>query len=269
MAILRKMHKPRGASSKTAASRAVRLPKIAVMPAVNIFPLLLMAVVPVLAYGIYLVTDAVLSERVARVAITGDLEHVNQESIVEDLSPLLSDGFVLLDLDAMRERLMEKPWVYGARVERRWPNEVVVIITEQSAIARWGKDGFLNHRGEAFFPNGDLPKVAVESLPLLNGPAESAPVLMSSFQELSELLRAQGLILRELSIDARNNWTAVLNNQVVIVLGNDQVMEKMRRFLRAYQLALVKDFDRVERIDMRYSNGLAVAWREPQAEENS
>jgi len=50
---------------------------------------------------------------------------------------------------------------------------------------------------------------------------------------------------------------------VELLLGRDQIIEKMRRFTAIYQQALVQESDRIARIDLRYANGLAVAWREP------
>ncbi len=45
--------------------------------------------------------------------------------------------------------------------------------------------------------------------------------------------------------------------------------QKLRRFLWVYQRALAADFERVKRVDIRYVNGLAVAWNETeQANEN-
>jgi cell division septal protein FtsQ len=51
-----------------------------------------------------------------------------------------------------------------------------------------------------------------------------------------------------------------LNNRVSIVLGKDDVMGKMQRFVAAYDLGLIDKFIEVDRIDMRYSSGLAVLW---------
>ena len=50
---------------------------------------------------------------------------------------------------------------------------------------------------------------------------------------------------------------------VELLLGRDQIIEKMRRFTAIYQQELVQESDKIARIDLRYANGLAVAWREP------
>ena len=41
------------------------------------------------------------------------------------------------------------------------------------------------------------------------------------------------------------------------------VVEKMRRFAAIYERELIDQSANIARIDLRYANGLAVAWREP------
>lgn len=40
-------------------------------------------------------------------------------------------------------------------------------------------------------------------------------------------------------------------------------MEKMRRFISIYEKTLKDQIANIERVDLRYPNGLAVAWRAP------
>ena len=47
------------------------------------------------------------------------------------------------------------------------------------------------------------------------------------------------------------------------MFGRDQLVEKMRRFMRLYDQVLKAQMDNIARIDLRYPNGLAVAWRDP------
>jgi cell division protein FtsQ len=43
------------------------------------------------------------------------------------------------------------------------------------------------------------------------------------------------------------------------------VVEKMRRFVSVYEKALKEHNTNIARVDLRYPNGLAVAWREQPA----
>ncbi|MOA61078.1 Cell division protein FtsQ [compost metagenome] len=50
------------------------------------------------------------------------------------------------------------------------------------------------------------------------------------------------------------------------MLGRDHAVEQIRRFVTIYEKALKEQISKIARIDMRYPNGLAVAWRDPMPE---
>jgi cell division protein FtsQ len=185
------------------------------------------------------------------------------------VTPYLDAGFVLLDLDAIREKLIEQPWVYDIAVTRNWPDEVGITVIEQTAIARWDDNGFLNHRGSLFFPE-NIDDALFVDLPQLSGPEQSAIQVMNHYRELSGMLNEEGLSVYQVALGERGNWMVgvsdgVDENRIEMFLGASDVMLKMHRFVSVYQLALNKNFEQVSRIDMRYNNGLAVQWSKNRA----
>lgn len=244
----------RGASAKRAQpSRKAIVVRFA-------YPLLFSLLLIGAAGAIYSGGDTLLSKPVSRVAVTGQFRYVDRQQIAEQVQPLLQQGFVRLDLQAIREELKTRSWVFDVTVSRVWPDEISINVVEQQPIARWANIGYLNHRGKLFTPQ---TMQDIGGLPLLSGPKERTEQVMANFQQLGAALQQQGLTLRALSLDEQGSWTAVLDNQTQIILGSAQVMEKMRRFVKTYQAVLSQQFDRIERIDMRYHNGLSVAWRQP------
>lgn len=252
MLLLKKQRKRSGASStRPRPSRPkMRLP--------SLYPLALVAVVVIFIAACYQSLSWLAGLSIERVAITGEFRQVQREQLAEVVEPFLQDGFALVDLSEIQQRLEAVPWIYQVSVKRQWPDQLIIDVTEQTVIARWDKQGFINHRGEFF---AGTERVFIEGLPLLQGPVDKASEMMADYRDLGELLRQQGLVLSRLSMDERGNWSAVLNNGVTIVLGSDQVMEKIQRFVLTYQRVLAEKFEQVKRVDMRYSNGLAVAWR--------
>lgn len=217
--------------------------------------------------SIFVSVDYMLSQPVTRVIVNGEFHHVVKDSISDEVVPYLEDGFVMLDLDGIRQQLLSRPWIYEVNVSRKWPNEIAIIVTEQTPIARWGKTGFLNHRGDFFEPENPTQMKFERDLPLLSGPRGSTTKVMGHFSEWRRLLEQKKLNVYELSLEENGGWSVIiggyqLNNRVPVVLGSGDVMEKMRRFINIYNLVLLADFNRVDRIDMRYSNGLAIAWRD-------
>ncbi len=253
----KKKSKGRGASSKSPQLRPVFNGK-------KLIPLVALLLLSGAAMAVGMGMERLFAQPVTLVKVNGEFVHVDRQEVANQVEPFLDKGFVQLNLVAIREQLLKQPWIFDVSIERHWPNALEIIVIEQVAIASWGEKGFLNYRGELFEPD---KRVSIAGLPSLNGPEGAAIEVMNHFRELSELLSPQGLELKELTLDERGSWSLHLESNVVITLGKSEIMEKMKRFLQSYQMGLEKDFARIESIDMRYSNGFAVAWRKQQSKE--
>ena len=60
----------------------------------------------------------------------------------------------------------------------------------------------------------------------------------------------------------RGSWFLTTQDGIEVLLGRDDVVDKMQRFLTVDQLMLSERREQIARVDLRYSNGMAVAWRE-------
>ncbi|MEQ9464416.1 MAG: FtsQ-type POTRA domain-containing protein [Haliea sp.] len=198
---------------------------------------------------------------VERISVTGTLHRTQTEAVQEIVQPALVGGFLSADLDQVRAQLQALPWIYQVSVRRRWPNALEIQVQEQLPIARWGEGGFLNHEGEVFQSAGVDGE---QSLPRLEGPAGSTGQLILSYQQLGELLQPLGLELRELSLDERGHLRAVLAGGMELVLGNTEFGERLQRFATVYRKELAERVGEVQRVDLRYESGVAVAFREPE-----
>lgn len=204
--------------------------------------------------------DYVGSVPVSRVAVTGNLKHLDRQLLVARVQPLLAGaGFMTVDLEAIRASLLELPWVAEISIQRLWPDQLMISVTEQEAIARWGRDGLLNRRGEVFRPQ---PLGDAGALPALFGPDGMSGDVVARYAEMRALLAEQKLALASLGTDERGSWSAILQNGVVLRLGTGDVLKKVRRFLRIYRDELSQQLDNVAYIDLRYGNGLAVGWKQ-------
>ena len=202
----------------------------------------------------------VLEIPVQRVGVTGELEHTQAELVQDMVQPSLAGGFLRADLQHMREQLEGLPWIYRATVRRKWPNALEIHVVEQLPIARWGQDGFLNHEGEIFRSG---KSGAWESLPLLQGPEGTAKALMANYQRLVELLAPLGMAVEQLAVDERGQVEAVLAGGIQLVVGGDHFLERMHRFVAIYRTQLAARAGEVQRVDLRYESGIAVAFSEP------
>lgn len=199
-----------------------------------------------------------LDQPVTEVRILGDARHLNKAELAQRLAAGLSSPLLQLDLVRVREKLLDDPWVHGAKVRRDWPPAIEVRIDEEVPVARWGDKGLLNHEGDIFWPE---LKPEYESLPRLNGPASDTGRVMAQFHDLNRMFQGAGLKLNGLSLEARGAWTLELANGMRVVVGRERVTERLARFIQIYRQGLAEHAAQIEQVDIRYTNGVAVKWR--------
>jgi cell division protein FtsQ len=257
---------PRGASRMVAKEPlATRMPK----PSFSLFkrlswPLLLLA----LGVGAYQLSQRLLpyaDRPIASVSVEGDLSYISRDAVQQRIAPFVATTFFDVDLTGMQAELEQMSWIAHAEVRRVWPDQVVVHLQEQLPVARWGDEALLNNAGEAFAPR-DLAHY--EHLPQLYGPQRAQQQVMQQYQILSQMLRPLGYAISKLELHERGSWFLTMSGNddgqpIELLLGRDPLVEKMRRFIAIYDKALKPQIANIQRIDLRYPNGLAVGWREP------
>ncbi len=212
----------------------------------------------------YSKAKALLDQPVSEIRILGNTHYLNKRVLAEKLSAGINAPLIDMDIKALHELVLEDPWVHGAKIRRDWPPAIEVMIDEQIPVARWGSKGLLNHQGDIFWPDeaGDYTK-----LPLLDGPASDTQRLMSQYHDLSPMFNGAKVKMVGLSLEARGAWTLTLDNGIQVVVGREQLKERLQRFLNIYQAVLADKADKIERVDIRYTNGVAVKWRAQQDEQ--
>ncbi|MBQ0756489.1 MAG: cell division protein FtsQ/DivIB [Amphritea sp.] len=201
-----------------------------------------------------------LDQPVEQVVFEGQTRHLDRHQLAASSVALMGGGLLSADLEAVKEGIQANPWVYQVGVTRRWPAALYLQVTEEVPVARWGSDGLLNHEGDIFWPE-QLSRYS--GLPLLTGPSGNTAMMMSEYYDLNQMLRSAGLQLVELKLEARGAWTLILDNDIRIIVGRDQVVARLERFLKIYTQRLQAEAKagRIEQIDIRYNNGIAVKWR--------
>jgi cell division protein FtsQ len=164
-----------------------------------------------------------------------------------------------VDLGALRERVQQLDWVDRVNVGRRWPDQLTVRVTEHQAAARWGDSGLLNVRGELFT---ERAQHSFAELPSLAGPPGTERDVARRYLAVRGKLADAGLTLATLELDERGAWLLTLGGGQEIRLGRRDIDERLYRFFDVVAPALAADLKRVEYVDLRYTNGFAVGWRE-------
>lgn len=195
----------------------------------------------------------------ANISIKGEFEFLQKKRIQSVVSDSLDGNFVDLNLVELKSQIEADPWVYDVRLQRVWPDGLVITVIEQKPIARWGGDGFLNQFGELIHVenNKNLSK-----LPLLYGEERLSNEIAKTYLEMARLLASRGLNLKGLQVDNKRSWELVVDDGILLVLGQEDVIAKLQNFLLVYQQHLVGVKHTIKRVDLRYESGLAVEWLE-------
>lgn len=196
------------------------------------------------------------------IRVQGDLAHNNAVTLRANVAPRLAGNFFTVDLGATRAVFESVPWVRRALVQREFPNRLKVVLQEHKPVAIWGAEGearLVNSFGEVFDANqGD---VEAEDLPLLNGPAGQAPLVLQAYQVLSPLFDETDASLEQLQLSGQGSWRAQLDSGAVIELGHgslDEIQTRTRRFIATLTQVSSRYGRDLESADLRYGNGYAV-----------
>lgn len=195
----------------------------------------------------------------SKIMVGGNFNHLEEQELAELVNMEIDGGFLSMNLNQLRQELQSHPWIHQVSVRREWPSTLKVEVIEEVPIARWGKKGFLNRLGDQL----SLPENSnLKSLPVLEADFGSSQDMIAQYLLLAELLAPTDLRLTELQRDAVGAWQIETAAGVRIVLGRDQIIEKIRRLIVVWGSGLDVQLNNIATIDLRYPNGLAVSWRD-------
>ena len=194
------------------------------------------------------------------ISMDGSFQRVSPGQIEKAVAAFSQTGFMSADLDAIQRAVEALPWVEHARIQRRWPNSLHVTVVEQTAAARWGESGLLNTRGELFVRSAT--HVPAE-LPRLSGPEGTESQVAQRYLSVQGRMLEAGLRIAALRLDARGAWEMDLDSGVTVRLGRREVDERIERFIHTASQVISHRLTEIAYVDMRYSNGFAIGWRNP------
>jgi cell division protein FtsQ len=196
------------------------------------------------------------------ISMDGSFQRVSPGQIEKAVAPYAHAGFMSADLDGIQRSIEAIPWVDHARIRRRWPNSLHVAVTEQTAAARWDESGLLNTRGELFVrAAAHVPS----ELPRLSGPDGTELQVAQRYLSMQGRMLEAGMRIAALRLDERGAWEMDLDSGVTVRLGRREVEERIDRFIRTASQVIAHRLSEITYVDMRYSNGFAIGWRNPVA----
>lgn len=191
-----------------------------------------------------------------------ELRHINVSTVRSTAVPRIKGNFFTANLDEVRSAFEMVPWVHKAAVRREWPNQLIVTIEEHIPLGTWGEDGrLISVKGDLFTANlaeaeedGDLPEFL--------GPDGSEKEIVARFKDFYQWFAPVKLVPESVKLSSRYAWMVKMNNGLSLELGREQnrttLKDRVGRFVSIYPQLVARLQDRIESVDMRYPNGLAL-----------
>lgn len=186
------------------------------------------------------------------------LNRVNNQEVQTLLMPLVNCGFFSVDVDHIRDRLLQLAWVSDIFVRRNWPDKIEVTVVEKNAIAKWNGETLLSEAGEVFAPK--LETYPTE-LPELTGPNGKQIVMLDYLTKINRLLSPLHAKISYLELTPYLTWKMQLDNGIRLQIGHKDILTRLNHFVKVYPKIVGDRTNDVEYIDLRYSNGMAVRWK--------
>lgn len=190
------------------------------------------------------------------------LRHVNALTVRAAALPRIKGNFFTTNLDAVRAAFESVPWVRKAAVRREWPNTLIVDVEEHQPLGTWGDQGQLvSVKGEVFTAN--LAEAEDDAdLVELAGPPGSEKDVVARYADFGKWFAPLHMEPEAVRLSSRYAWEVRLSNGVTVELGREQthstLQERVGKLVAIYPQLAARLQDRIENVDMRYPNGLAL-----------
>ncbi len=264
--------KPQGATRTSVVQEPVRRPisELLSLPLKLLKVTAIFGVLAVIVLGGQRLLDS-LDQPITRIEVTGELMQIDEAVIANWVQGQITEGVLRTDLNNLQIQLQARPWVARAAVRRKWPGVLHISLQEHVPVARWNEKALLTAQGLVFEPQ-QLPMM--DDAPLLMGVDSSSREVLRQFArlqaELAELsFRVVSVkksergawLLQLLSVEALAAGVSDQEALIEVALGKQELAAKLERFKNLYHSVLKVKINEIERVDLRYTNGVAVQWK--------
>ena len=193
-----------------------------------------------------------------RVIIQEPLRYGDMREVSEIIRNHHQRDLLHMDVTLLADEMQRLDWIAKASVYKRWPDAVEVKLEERVPVVRWGGRAFRDASGEPFsIPDNDK----LRELATIHGPDGYEKQVLQYWRDIAPWLGARQLQLQQLSLDQRLVWHAELENGLDVILGRDQLNDRLKK-LAVVNDKVIKPYHRyIEAIDLRYHDGFSVRWK--------
>lgn len=217
--------------------------------------LIVVMFVLLLCSGLYYLkhSNAVISS--VEIKSVGSLHYVSKDALIEIIKPYQRFNWFYIDVHKTAKTISAYPGIDKVKVEKYWPNRLVIEINEIKAIAYW------QNQPQLLLSNQEIitPKqfITTEKLPVFHGDIDQKKAIVKQYDKLNSIASSQGFSIIAIYYQS-NQWHIILAGGVEIMLGSNDVENKLDMLLKNFSAITIPKGKKIAGIDVRYHTGFAV-----------
>lgn len=221
-----------------------------------IVALLLVALVALAVYRVQQLPNAPIV-----VNPTG-LSAIQYHQLADTLGTQADNNVLQADLPSYLAQAQTLDWVAQADIRRDWQQGLQVHVVPRQAVAKFGSEHLVDATGTVFAP-ADSNDINQPYWVRLQGEREYAAAMLQQAKQVTDWYAPLGLRLQEVIVTPRLSWLLRFDNGLRVLVDNERTTEKLYQLSILLQNQLQPQLAKLQTIDLRYKNGMAVTWRQP------
>ena len=201
---------------------------------------------------------SLLNQSITKIQYMTEMKRVSPDDLRGISSKIYDEGFLQINLSDIKEEIEQVNWVKSVSLERRWPDQINILIEEEDIIGWWNKDSIINSKGNLFsLDQQSLPGGLIE----FYGPDGQQALVYEKYLLFAEELSTRGILIEKVTLDFKGSWVVTIRPNIALRLGKENISERFDRFLMIWDESLLDNLAVIEYIDLRYTEGFSVKKR--------
>ncbi|BAC24350.1 ftsQ [Wigglesworthia glossinidia endosymbiont of Glossina brevipalpis] len=200
---------------------------------------------------------------ISHIIIKGNMNFTPQEDIRQIFLNLkLSKNFVKKDIEFIKIQIEKMSWIKNYIIEKKWPNCLVLNLSEYVPIGIWNDFQLIDYNGTIF--NIPFIKKKNINLPKIYFKNKNKKIIIETLLIIKNILNNNNIELKTVNINNIFSWEITLNNNLKLKLGRYDKIKKLNIFIKIYPELIKKSFNEkknIKYIDLRYNSGVAIKYK--------
>ncbi|MDB3990442.1 FtsQ-type POTRA domain-containing protein [Gammaproteobacteria bacterium] len=198
------------------------------------------------------------NQNITNIQFLTEMKRVSEDDLRGISSKIYDEGFLQINLNDIKDEIEQVNWVKSVSLERRWPDQINILIEEEDIIGWWNKDSIINSKGNLFsLDQQSLPSGLIE----FYGPDGHQAIVYEKYLLFAEELTTRGILIEKVTLDFKGSWIVTIRPNIALRLGKEDISERFDRFLMIWDESLLDNLTVIEYIDLRYTEGFSVKRR--------